>query len=87
MITFRDFIIFLAENKCLGLYWTNFEKAHFVDEYHRASRLISCFFDEQPRIWLVSSFNWEHSDEGFDYWYNLDTLWNMRCNYLIRNEI
>lgn len=25
MITFRDFIIFLAENHCLGLYWSNLE--------------------------------------------------------------
>lgn len=86
MISISDFIIFLAENKCLGLYWTNFEKAHFVDEYHGASRLFSCYFDENPRLWLVSSFNWERSGEGFDYWYKLATLWDMRCNYLINNE-
>lgn len=87
MISIRDFLVFLSEYKCLGAYWTNFEKAHFVDEYNGASRLISCYFAENPRTWLESTFNWERSGEGFEYWNKLNSLWNMRCNYLIRNEI
>lgn len=86
MISIRDFLVFLSEYKCLGAYWTNFEKVHFVDGYHGASQLISCFFNKKPRNWLVTSFRWDHTDEGSEYWHKLDTLWNMRCNYLIKNK-
>ena len=86
MVTIRNFLVFLSEYKCLGAYWSNFEKAHFVDGHHEASRLISCYFDEEPRNWLIHSFNWDRSAEGFDYWSRLHALWDMRCNYLIKNE-
>lgn len=84
MISIRDFLVFLSEYRCLGSYWSNFEKAHFVDEYHGASRLFSCYFDEEPWLWIIISFNWERSGEGFDYWSRLNTLWDRRCDDLLK---
>lgn len=86
MVTTRNFLVFLSEYKCLGAYWANFEKSNFADDYRSASLAMSLVFDEEPRNWLVCSFNWARSAEGFDYWSRLHALWNMRCNYLIKNE-
>ena len=86
MVTTRNFLVFLSEYKCLGAYWANFEKSNFADDYRAASLAMSSVFDYSPRVWLLRSFNWEHSAEGFGYWSRLHDLWNMRCNYLIKNE-
>lgn len=86
MICIRSFLEFLSEYKCLGAYWANFEKSNFAGNYHAATMAISSVFEYSPRVWLLRSFNWERSKEGFKYWSNLDTLWNMRCNYLLKNE-
>lgn len=87
MISIRDFLVFLSEYKCLGAYWANFEKSNFADDYHAATMAISSVFECSPRAWLLRSFNWEQSMEGFEYWSRLDTLWNMRYNYLFKNRI
>lgn len=86
MVTTRDFFVFLSEYKYLGAYWANYENTHFVDGFLRASQSISCCFDENPRNWLVNSFNWHYTNEGYVCWMRLDTLWNRRCNYLLKNE-
>lgn len=86
MISIRNFLVFLSEYKCLGAFWTNFEASNFADDYRTAALAISLVFDYSPRYWLVRSFNWEQSKEGFDYWSRLHALWDMRCNYLIKNE-
>lgn len=87
MICIRFFLEFLAEYKCLGAYWANFEKSNFTDDYRTAAFAVSLVFDYSPRVWLRRSFDWDRSAEGFYYWYRLDILWNMRCDYLIKNEI
>lgn len=86
MITTRNFVVFLSEHKCLGAYWANFEESNFSDDYRTAALAISSVFEYSPRFWLLRSFNWEQSKEGFEYWDRLNTIWNMRCNYLIKNE-
>lgn len=87
MISIRDFLEFLSEYKCLGTYWSNFEESNFADDYRTAALAISSVFKYSPRVWLLRSFNWERSKEGFEYWSRLDTLWNMRYNYLFKNGI
>lgn len=86
MISIRDFLVFLSEYKCLGAYWSNFEQSNLAYDYRTAAFEISSVFEESPLNWLLGSFVWDSSDEGFDYWSRLDTLWNMRCNYLIKNK-
>ncbi len=86
MISIRNFLVFLSEYKCLGAYWSNFEKSFSADDYRTAAVAISSVFDYSPRVWLTRSFNWDKSKEGFDYWSRLHALWDMRCNYLIKNE-
>lgn len=87
MVTTRNFLVFLLEYKCLDAYWANFEKSNFADGYRSASLAMSLVFDYSPRVWLLRSFDWDRSAEGFNYWSRLNDLWDMRCNYLIRNEI
>ena len=86
MICVRNFLVFLSEYKCLGAYWANFEKNNFADDYHTARLAISSVFECSPRQWLLRSFNWDSSLEGFDYWSIMNARWDMRCNYLIKNE-
>lgn len=86
MISIRDFLVFLSEYKCLGAYWANFEKSHFADDYSTAEMTITLVFENCPRLWLMKSFNWFQSKEGFVRWSRLDTLWNRRCDFLLKNE-
>lgn len=86
MISIRDFLVFLTEYKCLGAYWANFEQAYLVEDFNGASRVISGLFKGSPRTWLICSFIYEKTPQGFGYWDRLDNLWQMRCNYLIKIE-
>lgn len=86
MISIRNFLVFLSENKCLGAYWSNFEGSNFADDYRSAMLAIALIFDNSPRFWLLRSFNWEQTKEGYEYWSRLQALWYMRCDYLIKNE-
>lgn len=86
MISIRDFLVFLSEYKCLGAYLSNFEQRILADDYRTAAFAISSVFEYSPRDWLIRSFNWDKSVEGPDYWCRLNTLWDMRCNYLIKKE-
>lgn len=86
MISIRDFLVFLSEYNCLGAYWANFERTYLIKDFNGASHVISCIFDDKPRMWLAYSFLYEDTAQGFDYWDRLDTLWQMRCNYLLKNK-
>lgn len=85
MICIRFFLEFLAEFDCLGAYWSNFEKSCLADNHCSAASFISLVFEKCPHRWLLCSFEWEHSDEGPEYWSNLDTLWNKYCDFLLKN--
>lgn len=79
MITFRDLIIFLAENKCLGLYWANLEFECNVTGIHRFNQHLDFIFRGAPHSWLTRSFNWPTSKEGAVYWGRIDDYWRKRC--------
>lgn len=79
MITFRDFIIFLAENECLGLYWSNLEFDCNVTGIRRFNQHLDFIFREKPHSWLTRSFHWPASKEGVAYWSNIDDCWRKRC--------
>lgn len=79
MITFRDFIIFLAENHCLGLYWSNLEYDCNVTGIRRFNQHLEFIFKLRPHTWLIYSFNWASSKEGFAYWGYIDDCWRKRC--------
>lgn len=85
MITFRDFIIFLAENHCLRLYWSNLEFNCNVTGIRRFNQRLDFIFKLRPHSWLLYSFNWSSSKEGFDYWSRLHDLWNKYCDFLLKN--
>lgn len=79
MITFRDFIIFLAENKCLGAYWTNLEKVCKITGVQRFNVHLDSILKEKPHSWLVHSFVWCYSNEGNTFWLDIDKCWHDRC--------
>lgn len=79
MITFRDFIIFLAGNKCLGLYWANLEFECNVTGIRRFNQHLDFIFRGAPHSWLTRSFNWPTSKEGVVYWGRIDDYWRKRC--------
>lgn len=79
MITFRDFIIFLAEHHCLGLYWANLEIECDVRGIRRFNQHLDLIFSGRPRGWLTFSFNWPTSKEGAAYWNWVDDCWRERC--------
>lgn len=87
MINFRDFLVFLSENKCLGAYWSYFEGNYFADDYHSAALTFSYIFDYSPRSWLLGSFDWDRTKEGYDYWCRLHALWDRRCDDLFKQRI
>lgn len=86
MISVRDFLIFLSEYKCLGSYWSNVEKSNFVDGYHAEALAFSSIFESSPREWLLRSFKWGYSNEGIIHWHRLNTLWESRCAYLLKQH-
>lgn len=79
MITFRDFIIFLADNHCLGLYWSNLENCCNVTGICRFNQRLDDIYRHKPNSWLIHSFNWELSKEGISYWCDIDECWRKRC--------
>lgn len=79
MITFNDFIIFLAENECLGLYWSNLQDDCNVTGIRRFHLHLCSIFKRKPHSWLINSFNWALSKEGVTYWCVIDEYWRKRC--------
>lgn len=86
MICICNFLGFLSEYRCLGAYWSNFEKICLADDYSTAAEYISLVFEGCPRLWLLASFEWERSEEGHVYWSRLNTDWNKYCDFLLKNE-
>lgn len=79
MITFRDFIIFLAENKCLGAYWSNLEKVYKIEGIRLFNVHVDSIFRLPPSIWIVGSFVWSDSNEGNTFWQGINIHWRKRC--------
>lgn len=87
MITFRDFIIFLAENHCLGAYWTNLEKVYKIAGIRIFNVHLDSMLRQPPRLWLVSSFVWSNSNEGNTFWQDINKCWSDRCREMNGSKI
>lgn len=75
----RLFLEFLAENRCLGRYFYNFEKqtkSVYGSDY--ASKINSLLSDI-PKNYILDAFIFSETKEGDDYWLKLDRNW---CAYL-----
>lgn len=86
MITFRDFIIFLAENHCLGAYWTNLEKVYKIEGIRLFNDHIDCILRLPPLFWLANSFVWSNSNEGDAFWHDINKYWIDRYREIIGSK-
>lgn len=75
MKSFKRFLIFLAENKALGSYFTNLEQVFKYSEIHRIKETFDLILSIKPEMYLEESFSWYGTTEGLDYWIDLSMRW------------
>lgn len=58
---FIRFKQFIADNKARN-FWLYTSEEKLLKQPH-------------PAVWIISTFHWSQTDEGFSYWSKLNTLW------------
>lgn len=71
----RLFLEFLAKNRCLGRYYYNFE-THIKSKYGSISSWrISLLLSGDPKNYILGAFLFSETEEGEDYWLDLNYNW------------
>ena len=76
----KHFIKFLRENNCYDEYLYNIKSENGSDGRERWShpRDIVSFFHKyyaEPYRWILSSFEWSVTNEGYDFWSKINDTW------------
>lgn len=81
----EQFFEFLKENKCKDEYFKN-NKEQIGTHFWINSFNYLIHYD--PECLIQDAFKWSETDEGNDFWSNLNIEWyRIYCNYLSNNKI
>lgn len=47
----------------------------FVENSESAPDEMGRWLEEDPEDWMAYAFDWDSSEEGYDYWESLDAAW------------
>ena len=69
-----DFRKFLMKHKVYQIYIYNVENGYVRG---RMSSVKELFSNEIVETWISNAFTWAGTEQGYDFWHNLDILWRM----------
>lgn len=80
----KHFYLFLRQNHCLREFnkaSNTIDAVHTREQWGHPSRFSSFIikYHDYPQVWIQNCFNWQNSDEGFDYWAEINDMW---CKYI-----
>ena len=80
----QQFIRFLKDNNVYGNYMCAFENRELYKK--RRSSLKTFFPTYKPEQYLLCAFDWDYTNEGMRYWYNLHKKWMHYLDNIKNNQ-
>lgn len=67
----KTFLIFLTQNDC---------KESFIYNSTKKGGTMEMFFrKQQPQFYITAGFIWDHTEEGANFWADINSKWRERC--------